>query len=124
MKKLLITCLLMFPVLSFSQNWIRASYSDEATFYVEVDSIKKIGNSRRVWVMQDMVKKGTNGVLSRRNLEEFDCVEEKYKLIQVTTFSGNMGTGGILMSFPASGEWNYISPGTLDHGVLRFACSK
>ena len=62
--------------------------------------------------------------MSRRILVEYDCKEERYRVLSISGHSGPMAGGETLGSDSSRGNWNYIAPGTIGETVLKFVCAK
>ena len=93
------------------------------TAYIDPSTIRKDGNMRKVWAIQDFRSKAPRGELSRRALQEYDCKEERSRLLSLETFSGNMATGvSLYLDSSANGSWNYLPPGSIGTAALKAVC--
>ena len=124
-KTILVALLSATPLISFAQNWVFVTgNSNAADFYVDADSIKKIGANRRVWVLQDLKKRTVNGSLSAKLLREIDCNEEKIRSLQFTFYAENMLKGEMMNTVTRTGEWEFVSPDSMNKDVLDAVCKK
>lgn len=125
LKRLVPAFILLSTSIAYAQNWVPIGKTDvdNTDFYVESSSIKKVGGLKRAWVMQNL-SKPDDRTLSRRLYEEFDCNEDKFRIIQLTGFDEGMGKGKILFDYSSVDKWSYPPPGSMNFMVLKFVCKK
>ena len=110
--RVILALLLMVTSVPAWAEWEKVGETDALVAYLDPATIRKIGEMRRVWAMQDLKKRHRNGEMSRRLFREYDCSKERFRLLSVSTHSGPMATKQTLVSLDAPGEWRYIPPGT------------
>ena len=66
--------------------------------------------------------KPKDNISSFKVLEEFDCRGEKRRTIQISAYSGRMGSGNTLGTENGNGQWSYVAPGTIEMGTFRKIC--
>ena len=120
----LITSLL---ILSFATvtwgHWNKVVETDGAVEYVDLETIEKQGDHRRVWTVQDLKQRGGQGELSFRRLLEFDCQKRQYLIVWVAGHSGPMAGGRVLGSVQNPiPTWSGISKGSAVEASLRMVC--
>jgi hypothetical protein len=101
--------------------------NDKAKVYVDPESISRNGERVSVWVMDDLKtaqRRGLRKYLSTRAQEEHDCAKERFRLLALEYFSGNMGSGDALYKTSGESDWAPIPRGTLAQSVWRFLCGK
>lgn len=79
----------------------------------------------RMWNMASFanMKKMTGGAYrSAKTLEEYDCGNSKYRTLQRLAYSGKEGEGQVVYNNTDSGDWVYVTPGTVDELLFRLAC--
>jgi len=107
-----LSCLLLvgglLPVSAWA--WTRIGETADVTLYVNRNSIEKEEAVRRVWEMQDLRVADTDGVLSRRYLNEYDCNYKMHRMGQVTSYSGPKMTGQKIFTVNEMGYWRKIPP--------------
>lgn len=96
-----------------AQAWTRLGENEHLGLYVNRNSIERDGNVRRVWEMQDLKQPDPDGVLSRRYMNEYDCVHKMYRISQMTSYSGPKLSGKKLFEVSDPGYWRKIPPGGL-----------
>lgn len=102
--------------------WMKATEgADGTTFYIDRDSIKKEGKLLRVWELQDLKEKGPLDEKSRRVLVEYDCKDERRRVMSFTFHADQMGAGLTLKSDQTPGKWNLMVPNTTGSVVYQVA---
>lgn len=95
--------------------------ADGTTFYIDRDSIKKEGKLLRVWELQDLKEKGPLDEKSRRVLVEYDCKDERRRVMSFSFHADQMGAGLTLKSDQTPGKWNLMVPNTTGSVVYQVA---
>ncbi len=119
----ILPCLLALVAAPAWAEWVMVDKNDEATFYIDPATIRKDGNLRRVWELQNL-KQHDNGVISWRALKEYDCKEERSRTLTASIHSEPMAGGKVLHMNDAASPWSYIAPGTFSAIYLKHACAK
>jgi len=119
-----LTVILLLAVSPVWAKWEKAAETDEAVIYIDSAKLRKNGQFRRVWRLQDLKRRDPDGVLSRRGLQEFDCKGKRFRVLSGTGYEGSMGTGQALRSFDSATEWVDIRPGTSAADILRRVCAR
>jgi hypothetical protein len=120
--RLVLTVLLLIAVNPAWAKWVKGAETDEAVIYIDSAKIRKHGQLRRVWRLQDLKQRDPDGVLSRRGLQEFDCKGKRFRVLSGTGYGGSMGTGQALRSFDSATEWVDIKPDTPAEDILTRVC--
>jgi hypothetical protein len=104
------------------------------TVYVDPDTIRREGNLVMMWQLIDFkLMQGNAGmgilgfghrVLSAKTYKQFDCAGKCLRLLAVTDFSGNMGTGIPAGAYVDGGNWIPVEPESLDQALWEAACNK
>jgi hypothetical protein len=126
MKKLLLT-LLTSLVLSGAAwaEWVLIIENVSIYRYIDPATIRKEGSLRRVWEIQNFKRPNKIGELSYRVRAEYDCKQERDRLLSFSTHSEYMASGATLYSSPEGpGTWNDIPPGSIAETVLKIVCAK
>ena len=122
--------LLIFQLLSSAHvfaEWLLVDGNAKAKVYVDPESVTRKGDLVRVWVLDDLKTVHTRGFskyLSIRAQEEHDCVKERFRLLALENFSGNMGAGDVIYKKSGESGWSPIPRGTLAQSVWKFVCGK
>jgi hypothetical protein len=110
-------------------GWELTSGDDETglTVYVDPDTIRRKGNLVKMWQLYDYKTVQTvagDSLLSFKRYNEYDCAEERTRMLAYTWFSGNMGTGHVVYSTPDEQPWEPVVQGSINRALWRVACSK
>jgi len=124
----LITVLLL-SVGPVCAEWVEVVANDEVgmTVYVDPDTIHTEGNLVKVWTLFDYktIQTIVGGPwLSSKTQRQFDCVEERVRVLGFITFSGNMGSGEAVNSNSDEQQWRPIEAGSVDQALWKVACNK
>ena len=122
MKKLLFVCLLVATSSALAE-WIKLSSNDDANVYIDPTTLRKDGNLRKVWQLNDEIKAGRDGTMSSRILWEYDCIGERVRMISATGHSGPMATGKKLYTVYKTSDWRDIAPETMGQNGLKVVCA-
>jgi hypothetical protein len=124
MKKLIFVSLMAMLTGSAWAEWVWYSGSNEASVFYDPATIRKDGNMRRVWELQNLVQQDEVGAMSSRALKEYDCKQERYRILDISEHSGPMAGGKVLTNGIGDGRWRGIAPDTLVAVILKIVCAK
>jgi hypothetical protein len=85
-------------------EWVAVSESNDLVAYIEPASIRKTGHFRKVWQVQDLKQRDEHGAMSRRLLIEYDCKDERFRVLATSTHSEPMAAGKTLVSADVPGR--------------------
>ncbi len=108
-------------------EWLLVDRNEKDAIYVDSESISRNGVIVRALVLDDLKAPNTRGLstfLSTRNQEEHDCSKERFRLVAIERFAGNMGTGHSIYKKSGESSWVPITRGTLAQSVWKFVCGK
>lgn len=123
MKKLFLVSLMLLAGSAWAE-WVIFGATDTATHYFDPATIRKDGNMRRVWQLQELNKRHKDGEMSRRIRQEYDCKQERYKILGQTEHSEPMAGGEVLTNFGEMKTWVEIAPDTMSEKILKIVCAK
>lgn len=124
MKKLIAVLALCLAIGGASAAWEKISESDDATFYLDPATIRRVGNLRIVWELIDLKKRDPDGELSVRYKSEYDCKLEKHRFVYMSSHSGPMVTGQTIRARSVNENWVDIPPRTPNEWTLKIVCLK
>jgi hypothetical protein len=124
----LITLLLLSSSPAYAE-WVKVNDSDEVgkTVYVDPATIRRNSNLVKMWQFYDYETVQTVGgirFLTAKEQWEFDCAEERSRVLALTEFSGNMGSGTVVYSNSEVGRWQPVAPSSIGQLLWKFACGK
>lgn len=85
--RVLICILIVLVSAPASAEWVKSweSKTSGTITYFDPDTIRKDGNLRRVWVLQELRIRGKEyGEMSRRALWEYNCPEGRFRSLQIS----------------------------------------
>jgi len=125
-RLLLITLLLLSSAPAYAE-WVAVTGNKEAgmTAYIDPDTIRRKGNLVKMWELLDFKKAQTEGnlsVLSSKVQKEYDCAEERHRMLAFIDYSDNMGRGNVVHSDSTGYNWEPIAPDTIDLRMWKRVC--
>ena len=127
MKQLLLGLMLLVTAGAASAEWTSVGASAVYIAYVDKGTIRRNGNFVKMWDMSDYKTVQTvagDSHLSSKDQQEYDCKEEKVRLLAFTNFSGQMGSGKAVYANIDGGKWSPIAPGSIGELLWKIACGK
>ena len=121
-RTLLLT--LMQATSSAWAEWVQVSQTENSYIYIDPEAIRKEGNLRKVWLLQDLKQRSKEGVMSRRMRFEYDCNQERYRFMSISTHSAPMASGSLLTQSANGSPWVDIAPGTSSETLLKTVCAQ
>jgi len=127
MKRLILITLLALGSGPVYAEWVSVGGNDPIgmTTYVDPDTIRRKGSLVKMWQLNDFKTVQTvedNSFLSAKKQREFDCAEERTRILAATQFSGNMGTGKMVWGNSGEQKWEPIVPESIAQTLWEFAC--
>ena len=124
--------LLMLLILSSHPayaEWVLASGDDEAGLkvYVDTATLRRNGNLVKMWQLYDYKTVQTvagDSFLSIQRQNEYDCPEERTRMLAYTWFSSNMGKGRVVYRTADEQQWEPVVPRSIDRALWKVACGK
>ena len=125
-KSLLLTLLLLIWVPAFA-DWLPAYELPQlaTTIFVDPQTILKEGDHVKISVLYDSktAQFGRGGPLhSTQARSEFDCSQVRSRVLALTDFSGNEGSGKVVYSNSAEQKWEPVVPGSVSQTLWKVAC--
>lgn len=126
MKKTILALVLAAMSSGVRAEWVKVAESvNDDVFYLNSATIRKDGNLRRFWSIVDSKERDKGGSISRRSLFEFDCKEERSRLLSYSYHSEPLAGGKVLKSSSTTGDnWAYIAPDTVKAAMLKIVCAR
>ncbi len=117
-------------------------FPERQTVYVDPDTIRREGNLVTLWQLIDfkwMQGKGAvinpyrfgrlnrfrlvpHGFFSTKTHKQFDCEENRVRLLAFTEFSHHMGTGRRNNGYFDQDNWLPVEPESVNHSLWEVAC--
>jgi hypothetical protein len=125
MRKFIVMILLSIVSCSAMAEWTKIGSTSDMTYYGDPSTIRKKGNLIKMWVLTDYKTfQETRGgkIKSMKNQEEYDCNEEQFRIVYVSSYFEGMGEGGVAENGEGSGKWLPIAPFSVGASKWKFAC--
>ncbi len=107
-------------------DWVLVDGNERAKVYVDSQTIQRDGALVTLWVLDDLraVHTGGSGTYrSSRAQEQHDCIEQRFRVLALASFSGSMGSGREMHASSAQSRRAPIPHGTLAQAVWKFVCT-
>jgi len=114
---------LMLAAAPLRAEWVKLGETEAAVHYVDAAAIRRDGDLRRVWAMQDMRDASPDGVRSIRALQEYDCAQDRFRYLSVSAHSRPMAGGQVLAAHDLVDEWTGRPPGTRPSAIEKIVCA-
>jgi len=129
MKRLLLFALLALSSGPVYAEWVAVGGNEEAgvTVYADPGTIRRNGKLVTLWHLNDFktlqIAQG-NSYLSVKAQHQYDCTENRERILALTKFSGNMGSGKVVYKDSHERKWKPVETGSVSHDLGKLACSK
>ncbi len=123
MKKLFLVCLMMLAGSAWAK-WVMYFEAKTITYYYDPATIRKDGNMRQVWRIQELKQRIADGEKSRRMRIEYDCKEERYRILSASIHSEPMAEGKVIYSEIKDNIWTVIPPASASEAMFKIVCAK
>lgn len=122
MKNFLFICTLLAtgPV---AAEWVNVGTFGDNSLFIDPTTVRKDGDFRKVWGIQDLKVRDSDGELSRRYREEYDCNARRKRFLSATSHSELMAGGKTLSTITEPSLWSDIRPNTVADDILKMVCA-
>ena len=130
MRKAVLMMLLTVVSSSAAAAWVEVGSDETTTFYADPATIRTEGNMVKMWHLLDFkavtVPPGGKRYmyLSSKSKAEYDCKEERARVLSFAWYSGNMGEGKAVYSTSKPGPWEPVAPESAIELLWNIACGK
>ena len=124
---LALTLLQLWSAVPLCAEWLLIDRNDKAKVYVDSETISRNGELVSVRVLDDLKTAQTRGFstfLSTLAQEEHDCVKQRFRLVAIERFAGNMANGQSIYKKSGESHWAPIPRETMAQSVWKFVCGK
>jgi surface-adhesin protein E len=109
-------------------EWVAIGSTDDGmTAYADPDTIRRKGEMVKMWSLFDFqIMQYVEGIpsLSKKGHSEYDCAEERLRLLALEEYSGNLGKGKVVYSDAIEQPWKPVVPRSVDQALWKLACDK
>ena len=126
--KILKICFIIFisfPSNSFAEyKWKKiGSNSHGDVFYVDLLSIKRVGDSVYFFSLTDYLKPTSQGDLSSKIYQEFNCLNYDFRYHKDFYYEQPMGNGKPSATLNELSDWRDSPKGSISEAMAKFICS-
>lgn len=122
-----VLAVLLLSATSAWAEWTYVEGTDDFDAYVDLATIRKKGNVVKTWTLREYgaVKKIRGRIfLSTKAQEEFDCSEERFRVLYMAWFSRATGAGDVVGAFAEPTKWEPVAPGSLGEALFKIVCPR
>jgi hypothetical protein len=99
------------------------------TTFIDPKTIRRNGNFAQIWVLADFKdlqqSPSSAPFLSVKSQQEFDCVEERSRIVAMIRYSSNMGLGKVVWnSDQPDMDWTTMATGSINRLLFTLACGE
>jgi hypothetical protein len=105
-------------------EWVQVSTNEVLDGYIDPETIRTDGDLRRVWQMQNYKQRQSDLYFSFRSRIEYDCKQERRRVLSASGHSGPMAGGTTLERVGEQSTWRDIPPESLSEIVLKIVCAR
>lgn len=124
MKWVICSLMLIASVNTYAEWKAIAISSVNAKVYYDPSSIKQHSDNKRLWILVDLPSIQANNAKSQKEYREYDCKQERMKILQINYFSELKGEGISVEVDTDEWAWRYIMPNTIDLMILNRICKE
>jgi hypothetical protein len=128
-KQLFFVALLILSSGPAYAEWVAVGTTvDDETIYVDLETIYREGDLVEISVISDFqaakhLQDGSR-YRSARLLHQYNCIEQRFRLVAVTLFAGNLGKGVMLDELAKEGAWRPIPSDSVGRQLMELVCPK
>lgn len=101
-------------------EWTQVFADEKRVVHVDADSIKVSGDVAKVWEMWDY-RYPQDGVMSVKTMNEYDCGNDKFRIVTSYSYS-QIGGRGERLGEPESSRWIHPIPETVGSHMYGTIC--
>jgi len=109
----LLLALILLVTGSAWADWVKLSETEDLTYYIDPTTFKKNDSKREILELKDYKQRRKSGDMSTRATMEYDCSQNRFRVVSLSSHSESMAGGQVLTSAPEGqgyGPWWDIEP--------------
>src|SRR5512140_741159 len=122
--RILLAIVLMLTAVPGWARWVAVTESGSTTYYIDPGHIKKEGDLRRLFLLEERNRPGAGGEMSRKSQVEFDCRNGTARTRSVSAYTGGMGGGEVLYNNRGNDKPHVVQADSVEGSVLNRVCSQ
>ncbi len=129
MKRILLAVLLSIVTSAAWAEWVQIVVDGRFVRYADPTTIRRAGDMVMMWVLSDFnaaqVTDTSKRSFSSKEQGEYDCKNERSRLLEYILYSGKMGAGDVVYAYGGKPRaWTPITTGAAEENLWQFACGK
>jgi hypothetical protein len=128
MRKAILAMILAAASSGAAAEWVGVGGNDVSNTYVDPATIFRAGDRVKMWHLVDFntvqVKATGKRYMSEKLQYEYDCKEERVRMLNFLSHSRNMGGGVMVEGDFHPQKWEQPRPGSIVEYLRKFACGK
>jgi hypothetical protein len=128
MRKAILMMLLALVSSSAAAEWVAVGGNEVSNTYVDPVTVLKTGDKVKMWHLVDFntvqVKATGKRYMSEKLQYQYDCKEERARMLNFLSHSGNMGGGVMVEGDWHPQKWEPLAPGSAVDYLRKIACEK
>ena len=129
MKKIALALVLAGLSGAAMAEWVAIGESDTFMHYVDPATIRRSGDISKIQTLlgykTPQLNSDVASFLSTITQTEFDCKEERFRIVYLSRHSESMGAGSVVSTVNApANSWSPVTPGSIGENQRIFACAK
>jgi hypothetical protein len=115
---------LNFSIASDKENWVFVDKQSDNNYFVDINSIKKNGNSVTFWKKMNLSKRDSSGSLSYKFLITVNCRTRENTVREVISYDDEDARGLVIMNVEIKTNWEKVDKNKLALSLYNFICKK
>jgi hypothetical protein len=128
MHRAILTMLLAVVSSSAVAEWLEVSHNETSAVYADLATIDRTGDVVKVWTLLDFkapqARPYATPYMSQKTQHEYDCKEQRARIVQFLRYSENMGGGEVVPTDSDPEEWKPVATGSVVEKLWEIACRK
>ncbi len=105
--------------------WTSVGEDPRGTTYADPATIEKDAGTVKMWSILDyktFQRMVEVGYFSQKSHNEYDCAGNRMRGLHTVLHAEPMGAGAVIYEDDSVHEWEAVSPGSVQEGLLKAAC--
>ena len=115
---------LNFSIASAKEKWVFVDKQSDDNYFIDVNSIKKNGNSVTFWRKMNLSKRDSSGSLSYKFLMTVNCRTRENTVREVTSYDDEDVRGLVIINVEVKTNWEKVDKNKLSLSLYNFICKK
>ena len=106
-------------------RWTEVATTDTSKVYIDLLAIQRDGYTVRAWELWNLNSPEVVGGKSYGSwtaYNEYDCMFKKSKILEMKVYSGEMGSGQLVMNPTPSGQWDHAIRPSIGMDIINRLC--